>query len=410
MAGALANHANDKTSELVAKANAVAQRFDVLKAAHARAQADEALTRSRLSLALSEALAEQGEIQRRLRAEVARGYRLGRASQARRRRRNRAARLVDRLLVKLRSIGRAAVIARSGLWPPSGVGVGASIADLKAMAAYARRGPVGSIATPTLLDHDWYLASYPDVAQGRLSPLVHYIVAGGREGRAPSPLFDPAFYIERNGAEIGATGLTPLEHFVHMGAALGRDPHPLFSIAYYVAQCPDLIEAIENPLAHYLRTGWRQGLSPHPLFSVSFYSGQVSRGERDTPGLVHYLKAGSRRGLKPHPLFDPNWYRTRNPDVADAGLEPLSHFVVEGWRQGRSPSAWFDPSHYAALRGEELLAETNPLLDYLEGGAWRVGEARPGFPTAAYVAATPSLIADRLTPLEHWATRGSASR
>ena len=57
------------------------------------------------------------------------------------------------------------------------------------------------------------------------------------------------------------------------------------------------------------------------------------------------------------------------------------------------------------MRGEALAAQANPLVDYLQGGAWAVVEARPGFPTAAYLAATPELVRQGVTPLEHWARR-----
>jgi len=58
-----------------------------------------------------------------------------------------------------------------------------------------------------------------------------------------------------------------------------------------------------------------------------------------------------------------------------------------------------------AARGEALDAAVNPLVDYLQGGAWAVAEARPGFPTAAYLAATPELVEQGMTPLDHWARR-----
>jgi hypothetical protein len=340
----------------------------------------------------------------KLRAVTAAAYRQARKGQVRPRRRNRISRIIDKGLSRLRSFGRAAVIARSGLWPASGRGPGARWRDFKAMAAYARRGPLAAGQSPTLLDHDWYVSNYPDITAGPLSPLAHYLLAGGRENRSPHPLFDALYYVQHNGAQVGATGLTPLEHFVHIGAAQGRDPHPLFSIDHYVAQHPELADSDVNPLAHYLDEGWRLGLSPHPLFSPSFYRRQLGRAEREIPPLVHYLTVGSQRGLRPHPLFDPNWYRGRHPDVTAAGLEPLCHFVTVGWKEGRSPSGWFDTAHYVALRGLGLSPQVNPLIDYLEGGAWRVGEARPGFPNAAYLAATPSLAADGMTPLEHWAS------
>jgi hypothetical protein len=59
-----------------------------------------------------------------------------------------------------------------------------------------------------------------------------------------------------------------------------------------------------------------------------------------------------------------------------------------------------------AARGEALAPGANPLVDYLQGGAWAVAEARPGFPTAAYLAASPELVAQGMTPLEHWARKG----
>jgi hypothetical protein len=79
--------------------------------------------------------------------------------------------------------------------------------------------------------------------------------------------------------------------------------------------------------------------------------------------------------------------------------------VTIGGREGRSPSPWFDAGHYAAVRGDALAGGVNPLVDYLTGGAWSVSEARPGFATAAYIAARPEAAAAGRTPLEHWARR-----
>lgn len=406
----MADSANDTSPHLLGKAQIAGQRFRTLKDAYFNVQAEAALTRTQLSQAVADALASRAEAMVKLRAVTAASYRLARAGQVRPRRRNRISKAIDKGLNRLRSMGRAAVIYRSGLWPASGAGLGARWADFKAMAAYSRRGPLAAGQSPTLLDHDWYVASYPDITAAPLSPLVHYLLAGGRENRSPNPLFDAVYYVSHSGAEVGATGLTPLEHFMHMGAAQGRDPHPLFSIEHYVAQHPELVNSAVNPLAHYLEEGWRLGLSPHPLFSPSFYRRQLGRAEREIPPLVHYLTIGSQRGLKPHPLFDPNWYRSRHPDVAAAGAEPLSHFANVGWKEGRSPSGWFDTAHYVALRGLGLSPQVNPLIDYLEGGAWRIGEARPGFPNAAYLAATPSLVGEGITPLEHWASLEAGRR
>jgi hypothetical protein len=296
--------------------------------------------------------------------------------------------------VRLGAFGQALVVARSGTW----VGTGRRLFDLRHMAAYARRGANPDVPTSSLLDQRWYLAVNPDVAGGKTAPLVHYLIAGAVDGRSPHPLFDVRWYAQRHAAELTATGLSPLEHFVRQGAG-GPGPHPLFDIAHYASQADDL-QPPENPLQHYLRVGWGRGLSPHPLFDPAWYLAQASQATSEPP-LVHYLRDGWRAGLTPHPLFDPAWYLDQYADVAAAGDEPLSHFVVAGGAEGRNPSPWFDSLHYAAARGLE--PGVNPLIDYLAGGAWAVSEARPGFPTAAYLAAEPQLVRTGLTPLEHWA-------
>ena len=81
-----------------------------------------------------------------------------------------------------------------------------------------------------------------------------------------------------------------------------------------------------------------------------------------------------------------------------------------GAARGASSSPWFDPKHYALRRGEALGEGANPLLDYLQGGAWSVAEPAPGFSTAAYVATPPELAAQGLTPLHHWARAAATDR
>ena len=387
---------------MLAKARAVADKVRRLQrdfaGAHRltnEAQAREALIRTELTLALHESLAERAELQARLRDQAVAAYRARRPGRLRRH--NRLSRLADRVLARLGSVGQALVIARSGVW----AGTGRPLHDLRHMAAYARRRANPAVAPRAPLDQAWYLAQYPDVVAGQAAPLVHYLVIGAREGRAPSGLFDAAWYARENAAELAATGVTPLEHYVRVGAGAGLAPHPLFDVGHYLAQAP-VLELGDDPLSHYLREGWALGLSPHPVFDPAWYARQAP-GAATGPALAHYLTTGWRDGLSPHPLFDGRWYLAQNPEVAEAGLEPLTHFLGLGGLEGRSPSPWFDVAHYLEARGEARPPGVNPLVDYLRGGAWAVAEARPGFPTAAYVAKRPDLVRAGVTPLEHWA-------
>jgi hypothetical protein len=363
-----------------------------------QAQVREATTRTELTLALTEALIGRADAQGLQRAEAARRYLSERQPPPVKPRRG--AGRIEGLLRRLGAFGQAALIRRSGLWR----GTGRTLHDLRHIAAYVRRGADPTLVAPTLFDGAFYLAANPDVAASRASPLAHYVLAGAAEGRQPHPLFDPGWYAAQNAAELAATRLTPLGHFAVRGAAIARNPHPLFDVAHYAAQATDLA-ADEDPLTHYLREARERDLDPHPLFASAWYRGQLPRAARQVPPLLHYLTEGWKRGLTPHPLFDPAWYLEAYPDVAAAGLEPLAHFVTTGGLEGRSPSAWFDLPHYVAARGDDLPLGANPLVDYLQGGAWKVAEARPGFPTAAYLAQSPELVRQGLTPLEHWARR-----
>lgn len=373
--------ASDEFLPVLARAQGISRRIGQLKADFAgahrlahQAQVSEALSRVELSLALNESLAARAELAARLRTRAVADY-AAKAQPMPLRRYGRANRTLDRMLMRLGRLGQALVVARSGLWP--------------------------GVRRP-LFDPAFYLAANPDVAARRMRPFAHYLVHGGRAGRNPHPLLDEAFYRDRHGEALAASGLTSLEHYERVGAAAGFSPHPLFDPAHYLAQLDGLAPG-DCPVSHYLREGWQARLSPHPLFDAAWYLKQA--GKVDGPPLIHYLTVGWRKGWSPHPLFDPAWYRDQDHALAEADIEPLTHFLTFGAREGRDPSPWFDTAHYVAARGEARDLSVSPLVDYLQGGAWAVGEPRPGFPTAAYLGAHPSLARRGVAPLEHWARR-----
>ena len=387
-------------SDLVAKVEALARLSQTLQQTHQRATTEGGLTQARLGLALSEALLAREADAARAEELALAGYRAVAGRGLRPRRRNRIAKRIEDTLDKFRSPGRALIIARSGVW----TGQSGALSRLLAMASYARRGGDPAAAPAALFDQGWYLKARPDLAGSRASPLAHYLLRGAAEGVDPHPLFDTAFYAERNASELAATGLTPLEHFVRQGAAEGRDPHPLFDVGFYLRQAPDLIGSGQNPLEHYLSVGAARGLTPHRLFSPEAYARSlVAAGVSGEPSLVHYLTVGAALGLKPHLLFDPAWYLAGNPDVAAGGVEPLTHYLKSGAAERRQPSPWFDPVRYAELRGDALPPGADPLLDYLQGGAWAITEPDLGATALSFLGAAIELGASGVTPLEHWA-------
>ncbi|WP_051356422.1 glycosyltransferase family 2 protein [Azorhizobium doebereinerae] len=79
---------------------------------------------------------------------------------------------------------------------------------------------VSIVRKSLFFDAGWYLETYPDVAQCRIDPAVHYVRHGAREGRDPSPFFSTATYRRQN-LGPGETNLNPLVHFETVGRIKG---------------------------------------------------------------------------------------------------------------------------------------------------------------------------------------------
>ncbi|MEM8633377.1 MAG: hypothetical protein AAGF33_00225 [Pseudomonadota bacterium] len=77
-------------------------------------------------------------------------------------------------------------------------------------------------------DAAFYYATYPDIARKQLDPVWHYIRAGAREGRDPSPLFSTKTYLKRYPKVAKYPG-TPLDHWVKYGRAEGKCGLPAFN-------------------------------------------------------------------------------------------------------------------------------------------------------------------------------------
>ena len=126
------------------------------------------------------------------------------------------------------------------------------------------------VVESTLFDEHYYLSLYPDVRAGGISPLAHFLTAGGAEGREPHPLFDARYYLRRN-PDVAASGINPLLHYLSQGRFEGRSPHALFDVPFYLDANPDVRRTGLEPLKHFLLRGALEGRAPNPLFDCVFY-------------------------------------------------------------------------------------------------------------------------------------------
>ena len=188
------------------------------------------------------------------------------------------------------------------------------------------RRQIALIRGSSLFDAEWYRARHPDiVARPRRLAL------GGRD----------------EAARLAA-------HYLHHGAAEGRDPGPGFGTrAYYLAH-PDVAGAGWNALVHYEVAGRAEGREAAPagagpseasdaalieaseLFDAAWYAAAHPEIPEGMTPAEHYLAVGAAAGHDPGPAFGTTDYLDANPDIGQAGVNPLVHYLRHGREEGRA--------------------------------------------------------------------------
>ena len=104
--------------------------------------------------------------------------------------------------------------------------------------------------------------------------------------------------------------------------------------------------------------GWRDRLV-RKLFFVIIFPTRIIRYYR----LRNYLAL-----IRKSELFDASRYLEHNPDVAQAGVDPVRHYLLYGGFEGRDPSPNFDSKLYLEMYPDVQAAGINPLVHYLRYG------------------------------------------
>ena len=78
---------------------------------------------------------------------------------------------------------------------------------------------------PDLFNAEFYRRRNADVDAAEMDPLSHYLSHGWREGRAPNPHFDDAYYRAVSGLPLGVP-VSPLAHYMAVGCRRGFAPAP----------------------------------------------------------------------------------------------------------------------------------------------------------------------------------------
>jgi hypothetical protein len=103
-------------------------------------------------------------------------------------------------------------------------------------------------------------------------------------------------------------------------------------------------------------------LSRYPDVSAAVDAGYVKSGK------AHFDSYGWTEGRDPSENFDTTFYLACNPDVADAGINPLDHYLSWGQFEGRiarKTDAGYDASDYVISNTSGMLSASGDELDVL---------------------------------------------
>ena len=96
-----------------------------------------------------------------------------------------------------------------------------------------------------------------------------------------------------------------------------------------------------------------------------------------------------------------------DPEVAEAGVNPLLHYMDHGGFEGRDPHPLFDTSFYCDNNPEVLQERTNPLFHFLSRGGFEAGDPHPLFSVSFYFHSNPDIRHAGVNPLVHFVVHGA---
>ncbi|MBV1868829.1 MAG: glycosyltransferase family 4 protein [Marinosulfonomonas sp.] len=196
-------------------------------------------------------------------------------------------------------------------------------------------------------DQDNYLNRYPDVAQSKMTGLVHYLRYGRHEGRViatPDQIDTQDGRKERDPKNLVNSLLSNLPNavskdlFLYKYGLIDQELDP----DYYARRYSDLQNISKDLSDHFLRFGGKEGRNPSPYFDTKAYFGRYPEVKKSNENpLFHYLAYGKKNGYWPGRFApaDPRVHEisqelAMGPDELINQVEEIRRDVIERFQDG----------------------------------------------------------------------------
>jgi GT2 family glycosyltransferase len=147
--------------------------------------------------------------------------------------------------------------------------------------------------------------------------------------------------------------------------------------------------------------------SPH-LFDTRFYlllNPDVAEAGEDP--VRHYLRRGADEARNPSAVFNTLYYRRTMPRH-ERWMNPLAHFLRYGAARGISPTPFFDPKVYGRRNRDVAESGSDLFEHYARYGVHENRVASDMFDPQRYLAETPEAKKSDLNALAHYLCEGEA--
>ena len=311
-----------------------------------------------------------------------------------------------------------------------------------------RKKNINLVSESGLFDSEYYLKNYPDIKQGNIDPLKHYLLFGGFEGRNPSEKFNTIFYLKTY-PDVIREGINPLIHYILFGKSEGRkvlreenikkpEENSLFSEKavqtekksenttdplmeeielvrksvyfdkeYYLAEYPDIREKKSDPAEHFFKFGFKELRNPSEKFNTKFYLEKYPDvKDKGVNPLVHYIRFGKSEGRitlsETKNIEEKNSEKAELPTSKTSDESMLDMEVQNTIRD----SGLFDADYYITNYPDIKYAGVDPLEHYCRQG-WKEGRnPGPKFDTKFYINSNPDVRNAFINPLFHYLSSG----